>query len=88
MARCDLSLAELFALVWEKPSREVANELGVSDVVIGKLSTRGSVLTPRDAHSTFSANWGPTELSGSLPRCRVAVSWTRVRGPNPCCSIL
>jgi hypothetical protein len=32
-----LSREELFALVWEQPTTEVARELGVSDVALGKL---------------------------------------------------
>ncbi len=41
-----ISREELFALVWEKPTREVAEELGVSDVAIGKLCTRLQVPKP------------------------------------------
>lgn len=37
MARQNLSRGELFALVWERPTQEVAKELGVSDVAVGKL---------------------------------------------------
>ncbi len=37
MARRDLSREELFALVWERPTSEIANELGISDVAVGKL---------------------------------------------------
>lgn len=41
-----ISREELFALVWEKPTQEVAEELGVSDVAIGKLCTRLQVPKP------------------------------------------
>jgi hypothetical protein len=44
--RGELSREELFALVWEKPAREVAKELGVSDVAIGKLCARLQVPKP------------------------------------------
>lgn len=46
MARRDLSREELFALVWEKPTQEVAKELGVSDVAIGKMCARLQVPKP------------------------------------------
>jgi hypothetical protein len=42
----DVSREELFALVWEKPTQEVAKELGVSDVAIAKLCTRLQVPKP------------------------------------------
>ena len=38
----ELSREELFAVVWEKPTQEVARELGVSDVAIAKSRTRNS----------------------------------------------
>lgn len=41
-----LSREELFALVWEKPTQEVARELGVSDVAIAKLCARLQVPKP------------------------------------------
>lgn len=42
----ELSREELFALVWEKPTQEVAKELGVSDVAIAKLCARLQVPKP------------------------------------------
>lgn len=42
----ELSREELFALVWEKPTQEVARELGVSDVAIAKLCARLQVPKP------------------------------------------
>ncbi len=41
-----LSREELFALVWEKPTSEIAKELGLSDVAIGKLCTKLQVPKP------------------------------------------
>ncbi|TBZ68769.1 hypothetical protein E0H64_13935 [Rhizobium leguminosarum bv. viciae] len=41
-----LSREELFALVWEKPTSEIAKELGLSDVSIGKLCTKLQVPKP------------------------------------------
>lgn len=46
MARQNLSREELFALVWQKPTQEVAKELGVSDVAVGKLCARLQVPKP------------------------------------------
>ena len=40
MGKEELSREELFALVWEKPTVEVAKELGVSDVAVAKLCAR------------------------------------------------
>lgn len=46
MAGRDLTREELFALVWEKPTQELAKELGVSDVAVGKLCARLQVPKP------------------------------------------
>src|ERR1700741_4190034 len=46
MARRNLSREELFALVWEKPTREIGKELGVSDVAVAKLCRRLQVPKP------------------------------------------
>ncbi|MES0110164.1 hypothetical protein [Mesorhizobium sp. M0013] len=46
MVRRELSREELFALVWEKPTWEIAKELGVSDVAIGKFCARLQVPKP------------------------------------------
>lgn len=46
MKRKNLSREELFALVWEKPAREVAVELGFSDVALGKLCRTMQVPKP------------------------------------------
>lgn len=40
------SREELFALVWERPATEVARELGISDVALGKLCQRLQVPKP------------------------------------------
>jgi len=40
------SREELFALVWERPSTEVAHELEISDVALGKLCRRLQVPKP------------------------------------------
>ena len=40
------SREELFALVWERPATEVAKELGISDVALGKLCRRLQVPKP------------------------------------------
>ncbi|MPY75152.1 MAG: hypothetical protein GEU87_12910 [Alphaproteobacteria bacterium] len=46
MPRQRISREELFALVWEKPIQDVATELGVSDVAIGKMCARLQVPKP------------------------------------------
>lgn len=46
MARRELSREELFALVWERPTSEIANELGISDVAVGKLCEKLQVPKP------------------------------------------
>ncbi|WP_421423749.1 hypothetical protein [Agrobacterium rosae] len=46
MPKRKLSREELFALVWEKPTSEIAKELGLSDVAIGKLCTKLQVPKP------------------------------------------
>jgi hypothetical protein len=40
------SREELFTLVWERPATEVAKELGISDVALGKLCRRLQVPKP------------------------------------------
>ncbi|WP_421416785.1 hypothetical protein [Agrobacterium tumefaciens] len=46
MARRDLSREELFALVWERPTSEIANELGISDVAVAMLCEKLQVPKP------------------------------------------
>jgi hypothetical protein len=40
------SREELFALVWERPAKEVARELGISDVALGKMCRKLQVPKP------------------------------------------
>lgn len=61
MPRRDLSREELFALVWEKPTQEVAKELGMSDVAVGKLCARLQVPKPTRGY------WARVR-SGQTPR--------------------
>jgi hypothetical protein len=42
----ELSREELFALVWERPTSEIATELGISDVALAKLCKRQQVPKP------------------------------------------
>lgn len=46
MSKSDVTREELFSLVWSKPSTDVAKELGVSDVALGKLCQRLQVPKP------------------------------------------
>lgn len=61
MSKRELSREELFALVWEKPTRDVAKALGVSDVAISKLCTRLQVPKPPRGY------WARVQ-SGQIPR--------------------
>lgn len=61
MARHDLSREELFALVWERPTSEIANELGISDVAVGKLCEKLQVPKPPRGY------WARVE-AGQTPR--------------------
>jgi hypothetical protein len=61
MARRDLSREELFALVWERPTSEIANELGISDVAVGKLCEKLQVPKP---HRGYRARL----VAGQTPR--------------------
>lgn len=61
MTQHGLSREELFALVWEKPTQEVAKELGVSDVAIGKLCVRLQVPKPPRGY------WARVQ-AGQIPR--------------------
>jgi len=61
MAHRDMSREELFALVWEKPTQEVAKDLGVSDVAVGKLCVRLQVPKPPRGY------WAKVE-AGQIPR--------------------
>ena len=56
-----MSREELFALVWERPTREVAIELGVSDVAVGKLCEKMQVPKPPRGY------WARVE-AGQTPR--------------------
>ena len=42
----ELTREELFMLVWERPSQEVARELGISDVALGKRCKKLQVPKP------------------------------------------
>ena len=44
--RPDVSRSELFDLVWSKPTTEVAQDLGISDVAVGKLCSKLQVPKP------------------------------------------
>ncbi len=46
MKNIEISREELFALIWERPATEVARELGISDVALGKLCRRLQVPKP------------------------------------------
>lgn len=61
MAKRDMSREELFGLVWERPTSEIANELGISDVAVGKLCEKLQVPKPPRGY------WARVE-AGQTPR--------------------
>jgi len=61
MAKREMSREELFALVWERPTSEIAIELGVSDVAVGKLCQKMQVPKPPRGY------WARVE-AGQTPR--------------------
>lgn len=61
MSSREISREELFAMVWERPTQEVAKELGVSGVAIGKLCVRLQVPKPPRGY------WARVQ-SGQIPR--------------------
>ncbi|WP_425985232.1 hypothetical protein [Ensifer sp. R-19] len=61
MAKGEMSREELFALVWERPTSEIAIELGVSDVAVGKLCEKMQVPKPPRGY------WARVE-AGQTPR--------------------
>ncbi|MBB2677432.1 UNVERIFIED_ORG: hypothetical protein GGI61_000978 [Rhizobium esperanzae] len=61
MAKREMSREELFALVWERPTSEIAIELGVSDVAVGKLCEKMQVPKPPRGY------WARVE-AGQTPR--------------------
>jgi len=42
----ELTRQELFLLVWERPSQEIAREMGISDVALGKRCRKLQVPKP------------------------------------------
>ena len=69
MRDSDPSREELFALVWERPATEVARELGISDVALGKLCRRPQVLKPPRGYWARVAS-GKTPRRPPLPAYR------------------
>lgn len=61
MAKRELSREELFALVWERPTSEIAKDLGISDVAVGKLCEKLQVPKPPRGY------WARVE-AGQTPR--------------------
>lgn len=68
----DPSREELFALVWERPATEVARELGVSDVALGKLCRRLQVPKPPRGYWARVAS-GKTPRKPPLPAYRTEI---------------
>lgn len=66
------SREELFALVWEHPATEVACELGISDVALGKLCQRLQVPKPPRGYWARVAS-GKTPRKPPLPAYRTEI---------------
>lgn len=58
----DISREELFALIWEKPTVEVARDMGISDVAVAKLCARLQVPKPPRGY------WARVEAGQATPR--------------------
>lgn len=58
----DISREELFALIWEKPTVEVARDMGISDVAVAKLCARLQVPKPPRGY------WARVETGQATPR--------------------
>ena len=67
-----LSREELFALIWERPATEVAKELGISDVALGKLCRRLQVPKPPRGYWARVAS-GRTPRRPALPAYRAEI---------------
>lgn len=61
MTKRDLSREELFAMVWERPTSDIASDLGISDVAVGKLCEKLQVPKPPRGY------WARVE-AGQSPR--------------------
>lgn len=66
MADTILTRAQLHALVWERPLRTAAKELGISDVGLSKICKRHGVPTPPQGHWT-RVQMGKAVPKGELP---------------------
>jgi len=66
----EISREELFAMVWERSTQEVARELGVSDVAVGKLCARLQVPKPPRGYwaRVQSGQTSPTSAARRIPR--------------------
>ncbi|ODB85285.1 hypothetical protein A3195_16940 [Candidatus Thiodiazotropha endoloripes] len=67
-----LSREELFALIWERPTTEVAHELGISDVALGKLCRQLQVPKPPRGYWARVAS-GRTPKRPPLPAYRAEI---------------
>ena len=63
----------LFAMVWERPASEVANELGISDVALGKRCRSLQVPKPPRGYWSRIAT-GKTPKRPPLPAYRAEIA--------------
>ena len=69
----DVERQKLFAMVWERPAEEVAKELGVSGVALGKLCRRLQVPKPPRGYWARVAS-GQTPRRPPLPAYRAEIA--------------
>ena len=62
-----LSREELYRRIWERPLREVATELGISDVGLKKVCRRHNVPTPPQGYHLMSEDAAKRRLQVALP---------------------
>jgi len=81
-----ISREKLFALVWERPATEVARELGISDVALGKLCRRQQIPKPPRGYWARVAS-GKTPRRPPLPAYRAEIEECLRRKVRSTCQI-
>jgi hypothetical protein len=77
MVRREISRDELFAMVWERPSEEVAKEIGISGVALDKLCVRLQVpKPPRGYWARAAVRTAPTPPAASSALIAVDFAWS------------
>ena len=80
-----LTRDELYELVWSKPTTRVAMELGISDVMVGKLCRKLGVPKPKPGHWR-KVGTGQRVPKPPLPRAQKGQQttvWITPQPPSP-----